>query len=79
MTHHVIISNLASLAIIEEAFENKIIPVKNDECEVSTALSDPLDCFSNPLVISKDGIKWVKAEISHQISMCGVFHGRFVY
>ncbi|KAG1719294.1 hypothetical protein EDD22DRAFT_963314, partial [Suillus occidentalis] len=59
--------NLASLAIVEEAFEDEIIPVKNDEREVSTALSDPLDCFSDPLDISKDGIKWVKAEISRQI------------
>ncbi|KAG2363350.1 hypothetical protein BDR07DRAFT_1483838 [Suillus spraguei] len=41
----------------------------NDEREVSTALSDPLDCFSDPLDISKDGIKWVKAEISRQISI----------
>lgn len=74
-----IISNLASLAIVEEAFEDEITPIQNNEREATTALSDPFDCLLDPLDISKDGIKWVKAEISRQISMCGIFHGRFVY
>ncbi|KAG0695711.1 hypothetical protein DFH29DRAFT_256122 [Suillus ampliporus] len=52
--------NLASLAIVEEAFEDEIIPVQGNEHEASTTLSDTLD-------IPKDGIKWIKAKISRQI------------
>lgn len=67
-----IISNLASLAVVEEAFEDEVIPVQGNEHDGSTALLDSLD-------VPKDRIKWIKAEIARQIGMFGTFYGKFMY
>lgn len=65
MTELPISSNLSSLAIVEEAFlgDNNITePDVNNKCEASFTLTDTIN-------ISKDGTRWIKAEISHQLSI----------
>ncbi|KAG1790542.1 uncharacterized protein HD556DRAFT_1446064 [Suillus plorans] len=55
--------NLSSLVIVEEAFlgDNDVTePDVNNECEASFALTDTIN-------ISKDGTRWIKAEISCQL------------
>ncbi|KAG1775775.1 hypothetical protein EV702DRAFT_1198981 [Suillus placidus] len=63
--------NLTSLGIVEEAFpgDNSVVqPDVHNERNTSIALSDTID-------ISKDGTRWIKAEISRQLASLG---GKFL-
>ncbi|KAG1817616.1 uncharacterized protein BJ212DRAFT_1500091 [Suillus subaureus] len=56
--------NLASLAVVKEAFEDEVVEVQGNACVAS---KPPAECVD----ITKNGLKWIKDEISHQIDIHG--------
>jgi hypothetical protein len=69
---HIIISNLTSLNVVEEAFEEAKPAIDGNVREAATPPSESLD-------IPKNGIKWIKDELYRQIGMFDVFHLTFVH
>jgi hypothetical protein len=58
-------SNLTSLGVVEEAFQDEIEIVQRNQSEAPIIEETTKECLD----ISKNGIPWIKQELARQIGM----------